>query len=208
MPTADQVALLIFTLSLAILAPGPAIISASQTAFARGRSVALPYGLGLGFGASLWGLCSVLGLTAVFTVVPALYMGLKIFGGLYLLWVATGLWRAARSPMPEAAPARFGTGFWGGVALNLSNPKPALFYSALFLAIFPGGNDTAGRIVIYGLCLATELFWYACVTYLLSAAAPRRYYARLKVWIDRTSGALLGALGIGLIVETLRDSAR
>ncbi|MFD2814501.1 hypothetical protein ACFSYD_08590 [Paracoccus aerius] len=44
--TADQIALFVGTLSLAILSPGPGVIAVSQSAFALGRRRALPYGWG------------------------------------------------------------------------------------------------------------------------------------------------------------------
>src|SRR5690606_15549785 len=60
MPSAEQLFLLVSAMSLAILSPGPAILSAIQVSFARGRGVAVPYGIGLAVGASLWGLFAIL----------------------------------------------------------------------------------------------------------------------------------------------------
>ena len=206
LPGLHQLFLLVSTLTLAILSPGPAIISATQAAFAHGRERALRYGLGLAFGASLWGLFAILGLTVLFRILPALYVSLKVFGGLYLLWMAWGLWRCAAEPMPDAARARFGHGFWGGVLLNLSNPKPALFYSAVIVAIFPGHLGLATKAAIYLVALATELFWYAAVTSAMSTAPVRARYAAAKVWIDRGAAVLLGALGLSLLKEAFNDA--
>lgn len=44
--TADQLALFIGTLSVAIVSPGPAVIAVSQSAFALGRRRVLPYAWG------------------------------------------------------------------------------------------------------------------------------------------------------------------
>lgn len=206
MPTPEQLLLLISTLSLAILSPGPAIISATQTAFARGRAVAVPYGIGLAAGASLWALLAILGIAVVFRAVPALYMALKLFGGVYLLWLALAMWRGAASPLPEPADGRLGHGFWGGVALNLSNPKPALFYSALFVAVFPGPLSHAGRGTIYAAALGTELLWYVAVALLMSTAAMRIRYTAAKVWIDRGAALFLGALGFSLLFEAITET--
>lgn len=192
MDMAGPFAIMIATLTLAILSPGPAIIAAMQTAFARGRAVALPYGIGLAVGASLWCLFALAGLAVLFKLVPALYIALKIFGGLYLLWMACGLWRGAPHPMPEAARARFGSGFWGGIALNLSNPKPALFYSSLIMSLFPGAMGLAGQAAIYAVALGTELFWYLVVTTAMSTAPLRRRYANAKLWLDRGAAGPFG----------------
>ena len=195
----EQVIALVSALSLAILTPGPSIIATVQTAFAHGRERALPYALGLAFGASLWCIFALGGLAVLFKLHPALYVGFKIFGGLYLLWFALGLWRASTQPLPEAAAGA--KGFLGGIALNLSNPKPALFYAALILSVFPEPMGPGRQGLIYAICLATELFWYATVAVLMSTATMRSRYFAAKFWIDRTAAIAMAALGLLLIVK-------
>ncbi|HMQ42087.1 MAG TPA: LysE family translocator [Paracoccus sp. (in: a-proteobacteria)] len=193
---------LIGLITIALLSPGPAIVAAIQTSFSRGREVALPFGLGLAVGASLWCLFALAGLALLFKTYPPLYYSVKILGGFYIIWVAWGMWRAATSPLPEAAEKRFGRGFLGGVLLNLSNPKPALFYAALILRLFPGPLTLAGNASIYATALSTELFWYATVTISMSTATMRRHYFGAKFWIDRTAAIALFALGILLIFKS------
>ena len=184
---------------MGLLSPGPAIVAAVQTAFARGREVALPFGLGLAVGASLWCLFALAGLALIFRTHPELFRAVRLAGGLYVLWVGWRLWRAAAEPLPEPAEKRFGRGFLGGMLLNLSNPKPALFYAALILQLFPGELAPARQAAIYGAALSTELFWYSAVTTAMSTAAMRRHYFGAKFWIDRVAAIALSALGILLI---------
>ena len=86
--TLPQLAVFVTTLALAILSPGPAIIAVSRSAAARGRAAAMPYALGLAFGASLWCLFALFGLTMLFRIMPQLYVAMKIAGGAYLIWIA------------------------------------------------------------------------------------------------------------------------
>lgn len=199
-----QAAALVSALSLAILTPGPAILATVQTALAHGRGRALPYALGLATGASLWCLMALLGLAVVFRLNPLLFAALKVLGGLYLLWFARGLWVAATGPVPGAAadPGRGALrGFAGGIALNLSNPKPALFYATLILSVFPRPLAPADQAAIYALCLATELFWYALVAVLMSTPPMRSRYLAARIWIDRACALAMALLGLLLIVR-------
>jgi len=190
---------LVAVLTPAILSPGPSIIAATQMALAQGRDKALPYGLGLAFGASLWCLFALFGLAVVFKLYPPLFQAAKIAGGFYLLYMAYGLWRAARAPLPAAAKRRFGNGFAGGVILSLSNPKPALFYSAVILTLFPDPHGATMLAAIYATALATELFWYATVTVSMSTSAMRKRYLAAKFWIDSAAAIALAALAALLI---------
>lgn len=191
---------LISALSLAILTPGPAIIAAIQAAFQYGRARALPYALGLATGASLWCISALLGLAVIFRLHPTLFAAMKVFGGFYLIWFAVQLWRASTMPLPEAAGGA-SDGFWGGITLNLSNPKPALFYAALILSVFPQELALSQKAVIYLTCLGTELFWYTLVATSMSATIMRNRYFAAKFWIDRAAALAMGLLGLLLVLN-------
>lgn len=196
--TLAQLALFAGSMTLAILSPGPAIIACIRAAAAHGARLVLPYALGLAVGASMWCVFALAGLVLLFELVPVLYVVLRVGGGLYLLWFAWNLWRHARDPLPPGA--RVG-GFISGLALNLSNPKPALFYSSLIVAIFPGAHAVAGSAVIYATALSTELFWYMTLTLAMASPPVRAAYFAAKTWIDRVAGAALGLLGLRLILR-------
>ncbi len=196
----EQFITLVSALSLAILTPGPSIIAAVQTAFRHGRQRALPFALGLATGASLWCLLALAGLAVIFRLHPTLFSVLKIFGGFYLLWFAAALWRAARKPLPEASSAK-SRGFMGGIALNLSNPKPAMFYATLILSIFPDKTTLSQQALIYLVCLATEAFWYSAVAIGMSTAPMRARYFSAKFWIDCGAATVMALLGLILIFK-------
>lgn len=198
--TLPQVSLFVTTLGLAILSPGPAIIAASQSAASRGRALTMPYALGLAFGASLWCLFALFGLTVLFQLVPSLFVALKVLGGAYLIWIAVKMWQHAADPLGISDDTSSGPGFVRGVALNLSNPKPALFYSSIIMSIFPLLHGAA-PVVIYAIALLVELTFYVAVTTLMAMGPVRQRYFMAKKLIDRVAGALIGALGVSLIVR-------
>ncbi|SET57496.1 LysE family translocator [Paracoccus homiensis] len=199
--TVEQLALFVSTLAVAILSPGPGVIAVSQSAFSMGRRRALPYGWGLALGASLWCLFSLLGLTVLFRILPWTFVVLKVLGGAYLVWIAWKMWRGAPDPLPDPAESRRGTGFLGGLILNLSNPKPALFYSAVLLSIFPAQIGASDKAAIYATALTVEMSFYTGLACLMALPLLRRRYYAAKLWIDRVAAALIGALGLSLILR-------
>ena len=88
---------LAFNLALlaAIASPGPALLVAIQTSVRSGRRAGMATGAGLGLIAAGWTLTALLGLEAVFRLVPPAYTALKIAGALYLLYLAWKIWRGA-----------------------------------------------------------------------------------------------------------------
>lgn len=199
--TADQLALFVGTLAVAILSPGPGVIAVSQGAFALGRRRALPYGWGLALGASIWCVFALLGLTVIFRALPWTYVALKIVGGAYLVWIAFKMWRHAHDPLPDPAEGSRGMGFLGGLILNLSNPKPALFYSAVLLSIFPAWLTAGDKLAIYATAVSIELAFYTALASLMALPWLRRRYYAAKFWIDRAAGLAIGLLGLSLILR-------
>ena len=197
--TPDQMALFVATLSAAILSPGPGVIAVTQGAFALGRRAALAHGWGLALGASFWCLFALLGLTALFRVAPWTLVALTLAGGAYLVHVGIRMWRHAADPLPQGPGA--GRGFRGGIVLNLSNPKPALFYSAVLLSIFPPILGPADKGAIYATALSVELFFYTALASLMALPLLRRRYLAAKFWIDRGAGLAIAALGLSLILR-------
>jgi threonine/homoserine/homoserine lactone efflux protein len=197
--TLAQFGLFVATLSVAILSPGPGIVAVSHAAFSLGRRGAMPYALGLALGASLWCLIALLGLTVLFEAVPLALSAFHVVGGLYLLWIASKMWRHAADPLPEASGA--GRGFAAGMALNLSNPKPGLFYASVLLSIFPDLRGFGANASVYAVALGVELFYYLGLASILSASAIRARYFAAKPWIDRSAAALIAVLGLLLILR-------
>jgi threonine/homoserine/homoserine lactone efflux protein len=199
--TGHQIALLVAAQSVALISPGPAVVAILQKSFAEGRGRAYPYGMGLAFGASLWCLFALAGLSVVFHLVPVLYTVMKVAGACYLLWLAFNIWKGADRPIPPASNGSLRQGFLGGLLLNLSNPKPALFFSAVIVTIFPEALSLGQQAGVYAIVIGMELAFYATVVTLLTLPAVRGKYLAAKHWIDRATAGVLGALGLSLALN-------
>ncbi len=74
-------------LIMGVISPGPSFIFVARNAVARSRLHGMVTALGTGAGAAIFSIMAMLGLQKVLTAVPELFIGLKVAGGLYLLWL-------------------------------------------------------------------------------------------------------------------------
>lgn len=183
---------------MAAISPGPSFVVSVKTAAAQGFGTAVALALGFALGAGLWAAAALAGLAVLFELVPGLFAVMKIIGGVFLLWIAIQLWRHAPTPMPRADQDR-PTGAWAafrlGVLTFVTNPKPAVFFGAVFVGLVPPGTPLPWLLAIIAVVMANELLWYVVVARLFSLPRPRAAYGRAKTWIDRGLGGLIAAFG-------------
>ncbi|MET1025751.1 MAG: LysE family transporter [Dongiaceae bacterium] len=203
----------IFSIAGAIMigaiSPGPSFVLVLRTSVAVSRRAGLATALGMGIGGVIFGGLALLGLQAVIAKVGWLYLGLKIAGGAYLIYLAVRIWRGATAPLSvsvaaETTGASFGRSFLIGLVTQLSNPKAAVVYGSIFAALLPQQAPAWTFAVLLPLLFLVEAGWYSIVAVAFSSAKPRAVYMRAKTWIDRLAGSVIAALGIKLIVESAR----
>lgn len=184
---------------LAALSPGPAVLLGARLSATEGMRVGVFYSLGVAIGGSIWALAALLGLSVLFEVAPALLWGLKIGGGLFLVWIGWKMWRHAAEPLPEvAANAAARTPRAAvrlGVLTQMANPKTAVFFGAVFVSTVPHHPGPGIMALLLAMVFFNESVVIAAVARLFSSAPIRRAHARLKTAIDRTFGAILALLG-------------
>ncbi len=186
-------------LTMGAISPGPAVLMSARTGLTEGVRTGVFLALGIGSGAVFWAVMALSGLAMVFKLAPGLLWGFKIAGGLYLMWMGLGLWRKADQPLvdPEAAPPRSArSAFRLGLTTQLSNPKPAVLMSAIFVGMVPPGTAAGmiGALLVY--LFAAETTWNILVAKIFSFQGTRRAYIGAKTTIDRIFGGLLGLLGL------------
>jgi threonine/homoserine/homoserine lactone efflux protein len=192
---------------LAAMSPGPSFITVSRTALASGRTAGLASALACGLGVVPWAIGAILGIVIVFNQAPWLYVALKAAGGLYLLYLAIMVWRHAASPIAvgDGIPRQtLSQAFGQTFLIQITNPKVAVFFSAIFVSVLPPDPPLWIVVAILAIVFCNEAAWYSIVAIGLSAARPRAVYLRLKAVLDRAIGALLGALGLKLLADAGR----
>ena len=186
----------------AVVSPGPSFVVVSRAAAAGNAAAGVRIAAGLTLGTFVWVSAAWFGLAVLFELVPALYDAVRIAGALFLLFIAVQLWRHAREPLPGPSdvPEARGRAFRLGLWTQLANPKVAVFFGSIFATVLPPDPDAWVVASAFAIVCFNEFAWYAAVALVLSRPAMRRGYARAKRWVDRATGAVLGALAVRLLL--------
>ncbi|HEY4468501.1 MAG TPA: LysE family transporter [Klebsiella sp.] len=195
-------------LIMGVISPGPSFIYVARNAVARSRLHGLVTALGTGTGAAIFSIMAMMGLQKALTAVPEMFIGLKIAGGLYLLWLGYKIYCGAARTIDfaaggmEAEHSLLKT-FRDGLYTQLSNPKTALVFASIFTALLPERIPLAFYYIVPLMSFLIDVSWYSLVALVLSSSRPRSVYLRMKRKIDIVTATVLGALGLRLIATSL-----
>jgi RhtB (resistance to homoserine/threonine) family protein len=194
---------------LAVMSPGPSFLITARTAVARSRADGIKVALGLGAGTIVWSAAALFGLNFLFHQFHWLFIGAKVAGALFLLWIAFQIFRHAADPVEMNEEANKENGhspLLRGFLIQISNPKVVVFFGSIFVAMLPG--EVPGWMIAALIAIVTmnEIVWYSLVSLFFGSTPVRRFYLIAKRWIDRATGAFLGLLGLRLLWQA-RDPA-
>jgi threonine/homoserine/homoserine lactone efflux protein len=201
MPSPSTLATFAAASLLLALAPGPDNLIVLALSASRGARAGLMTTLGLCAGLVVHTTAVALGVAAFLAASPAAFFALKIAGAAYLAYLAFKAFRAEPIALSAAPAEKSGAFFWRGVAMNVSNPKVALFFLA-FLPQFvtPAAASMAGQIFLLGLIFQLCAFF---VFALIALGAGKiglwlRRSPRAQIVLNRLAGALFLALAARL----------
>jgi len=122
------IALTLFLFPLAY-SPGPGNLFFAANGARFGLRSTIPAATGYHIATWLVTLVIGLGFAAVVHKNSGVYTTVKIFGSLYVLWLA---WKLLRSGMLQSRHEPTSANFWDGVILLILNPKAYLVIAAMF----------------------------------------------------------------------------
>ncbi|TFY97053.1 LysE family translocator [Ramlibacter humi] len=194
MSTSELTALLLFCTAMSF-SPGPNTTLSTALAANHGLRRALRFCLAVPAGWTLLMLASGLGLGALVLGVPALRLGVKVFGIAYMLWLA---WRLAQaSQLGQVDERRLNVSFLQGMSLQFVNIK------AWMLAL----TLTAGWVVNAGGQPATnpgQRLAIICAVMILFAFISNLAYAAagslLREWLAKGRRLLWFNRGLALVL--------
>ena len=193
--------------SLALIAlPGQDMILVMSRSIAQGAKAGVVTAAGVSVGLVGHTVLATVGLGVILRTSEWLFLGLKLVGAAYLLYLGVGLLRTKRGGLTmEATESRpLGRLFLDGAFSNLSNPKIAVFYFA-FLPQFvsPSAQHPTLTVFVLGLAFAGMTFLVKALVAMFSGAlsAWLRFRPDVLIWVYRSSGAILVGLGVRLAFE-------
>ena len=193
---------------LAVMSPGPDLAMVTRQTLSYGRSTGIWTALGIGSGISFHVAWSMFGMGWVIERFPALLDALRYGGALFLIYMGSKAVRAqpsdAAAPSSERAePGSSAHHFGIGMLTNVLNPKALLFFMALCSAVITGATPVWLRLAL-GIWMAlSTAAWFSLVSVTLSHSRVRQRLLASGYLIDRAMGAILLALGAGMILSGL-----
>ncbi|HRF73413.1 MAG TPA: LysE family translocator [Accumulibacter sp.] len=199
---------LLFTVASLVLitTPGQDMILVMSRSIAQGPAAGIATAAGVSVGLVGHTLLATLGLGAILRASELVFLGLKLVGAAYLVYLGIGLIRTRRAELlvGEATRRSLARLFVDGAFSNISNPKIAIFYFA-FLPQFvlPDAARPTLTIFVLGLLFALLTFCVKGPVGLFAGLLSGWLRARpaALVWLYRSSGIILLGLGVRLALE-------
>ena len=204
-----QIYLFIVTSLVIIISPGQDMVLVMSRAISQGSRAGIITAAGVSIGLLGHTVLTAFGLGSLLQASDLLFNIMKYVGAAYLVYLGIRLIMSKGSELDlevdeDAPPAKASKNFWTGALSNLSNPKITIFYFA-YLPQFISNDATSPGWLLLALGMG-----FAALTFVVKG--PVGYFAGILSswlrqrpavlrWIDRTSGAVLIALGIKLALE-------
>ena len=193
---------IIATLIFATL-PGPGILYTAAQTMAHGRRRGLVAVAGLHVGGFVHVAAAAAGLSAVFNLVPELYVAIKVAGAIYLVWLGISIIRTRSGDAPTApAPAQSSMRrvFLDSIAVEILNPKTALF----FIAFLPQFADAQAalpipiQLLVLGTFVNLSFTAVDCVVVFIAGLVVETFRKSMRVQrlIRLAGGTILAGLGV------------
>ncbi len=191
--------------TVVLVIPGPDVLLVSRVAVARSRRAALLAGAGVVSGIACWAALALLGIGVLFQNFALVHGVVRVAGGLYLLYMAYGLWRSSFGHVTEAAPAPAPLGdlsaFRSGFLTNIANPKAAIFFGSVFSSVLPAHSGTSLKLGAFAVIVSLSVLWFVLVALGMSTARLQAAYLRARRGIDRVAGSIMAGFGALLLLE-------
>lgn len=205
---ASQIVLVYGTYLVATASPGPSNMAIMGTAMRDGRLPAVALAAGVVTGSLFWAILAATGMSAVLTTYAQALFFIRIFGGIYLLYLAFRAGKSAMKPVSDfarmdagSATPRYRSLYRQGILMHIGNPKAIMAWIAIMSLGFREDAPSGMLPAIVGGCAVLGIMVFGGYAVLFSTASMIALYARLRRWIEGVLSAVFAVAGLKLLVS-------
>jgi threonine/homoserine/homoserine lactone efflux protein len=192
---------------IAVISPGPAIMAIVSTSMVHGRRAGMTIALGIFAGSFTWACAAALGLATILQTYAIALEILKVFGGLYLIFLAYKAFKAVRSDkdLPTAVVQKLSTRalLLRGYGIHVTNPKAIFAWLAIIALGMPQGAPASVAGLIIGVCMITGFAVFMGYAMLFSTPHALKIYKGLRRWIEGAMAAFYCFAGLKLLTSRI-----
>jgi len=192
-----------------IISPGPAIFLALTNGLVHNMKIVAVSSFANILGLFLLSAISISGLGVILTTSATLFMIVKIIGAVYLIYLGIKQFRNASSFKLENETSikekSYKTAFYESFFLAVTNPKPIIF----FIALFPQFLNLKSSIVPQFFIMTGIFMLFSFISLFIYGFIARAAKGWLKnkntmIWFHRITGGMF--IGLGLTLTQLRNT--
>ncbi|RDJ09717.1 LysE family translocator [Rhizobium grahamii] len=193
---------------IAVISPGPAIMAIVSTSMTHGRRAGMTISLGIFAGSFTWACAAALGLATILQTYAMALQILKIFGGIYLLYLAYKAFRAVHGndDLPQAVVQKSLTPralLLRGYGIHVTNPKAIFAWLAIIALGMPQGAPASVAGLIIGMCMTTGFAIFMGYAVIFSTSRALKIYRNLRRWIEGAMAAFYCVAGLKLLTSRI-----
>ncbi len=186
---------------LAVMSPGPDTAIIFHQSFTKGRRASIFTALGIGFGIFVHCFFAISGISLLIYSNDETKLFIKIFGGLYLLYIGLSFFIFKSSSDSNEPKSFLQNPFLIGLITNLLNVKAFLFTASLFSLINLGPNFFEALIYLLYFPIVTA-GWFSFVSFALTHDSLGNIFSKYSNNIQIISSLFILGLGILLLIQT------
>ncbi len=202
----ELIAVALFTL-LAVISPGADFAMVTRSSYAQGRKAGLAAAVGIALGVQVHVLYTVLGIAVIISQSPTLFLGMKVLGAGYLVYLGfQSLTNTRRISLDgvAATAASVTQALRTGFLTNALNPKTMLFVISAFTQVVQPGSSLALDFAYGAFMSVAHWLWFSLVAVFFSSVALRKAMIERQRLVDRVIGLALIGLGLAVAVTGMR----
>ena len=203
----EIIAVALFTL-LAVISHGAAFAMVTRSSYAQGRKAGLAAAVGIALGVQVHVLYTVLGIAVIISQSPTLFLGMKVLGAGYLVYLGyqslTNTRRISLDGVAASSAASVTQALRTGFLTNALNPKTMLFVISAFTQVVQPGSSLALDFAYGAFMSVAHWLWFSLVAVFFSSTALRKAMIERQGLVDRVIGLALIGLGLAVAVTGMR----